>query len=79
MSGRPAALADYESEVQRLRAYIRASPVPARPSSARRIISSDRADAFITLKGVDPVLEGQVTDLERTVKTGQSLRLWLTR
>ena len=36
----------------------------------KAIVSSDRADAFITLKGVDPVLEGQVTDIERTVKQG---------
>ena len=36
----------------------------------KAIVSSDRADAFITLKGVDPLLEGQVTDIERTVKQG---------
>ena len=36
----------------------------------KAIISSDRADDFITLKGVDPVLEGEVTDIERTVKQG---------
>ena len=46
-------------------------PAPARPSSARRSSRRTRADAFITLKGVDPVLEGQVTDIERTIDQGQ--------
>ena len=45
-------------------------PVPVRPSSARPSPRRTRADAFITLKGVDPVLEGQVTDIERTMTKG---------
>jgi len=62
-------LRDYESEV----ASLRAVPGVAGAGPAiigKAIVSSDRADAFITLKGVDPVLEGQVTDIERTVKKG---------
>jgi lipoprotein-releasing system permease protein len=63
------AIADYESEVTRLRAI--SGVAGAGPAIVgKAIISSDRADAFITLKGVDPVLEGQVTDLERTMKQG---------
>ncbi len=64
-----ASLGDYEAEVQRLRDI----PGVAGAGPAilgKAIISSDRADDFITLKGVDPVLEGEVTDIERTVKTG---------
>ena len=63
------ALKDYESEVANLRSV----PGVAGAGPAiigKAIVSSDRADAFITLKGVDPVLEGQVTDIERTLKKG---------
>jgi lipoprotein-releasing system permease protein len=63
------AIADYEAEVARLRSV--AGVAGAGPAvMGKAIISSDRADAFITLKGVDPVLEGQVTDIERTMKHG---------
>jgi lipoprotein-releasing system permease protein len=64
-----AAIGDYESDVSRLRALSGVSGAgPAILGKA--IISSDRADEFITVKGVDPVLEGQVTDIERTMKQG---------
>ena len=62
-------LVDYESEVTRLQAV----PGVAGAGPAilgKAIVSSDRSDAFITLKGVDPVLEGQVTDIERTMTQG---------
>ena len=66
---RPRPSADYESDVSRLRALAGVSGAgPAILGKA--IISSDRADDFITVKGVDPVLEGQVTDIERTMKQG---------
>jgi lipoprotein-releasing system permease protein len=62
-------LGDYESEVARLREIPGvAGAGPAIVGKA--IASSARADAFITLKGVDPVLEGQVTDIERTMTKG---------
>jgi lipoprotein-releasing system permease protein len=64
-----AAINDYESEVARLRAV----PGVAGAGPAvlgKAIASSDRSDAFITLKGIDPVLEGEVTDIERTMKQG---------
>jgi lipoprotein-releasing system permease protein len=64
-----ASLVNYESEV----ATLRSVPGVAGAGPAiigKAIVSSDRADAFITLKGVDPVLEGQVTDIERTLKQG---------
>ena len=62
-------LGDYEAEVTRLREL----PGVAGAGAAilgKAIVSSDRSDAFITLKGVDPVLEGQVTDIERTMTAG---------
>jgi lipoprotein-releasing system permease protein len=64
-----AAIEDYESEIARLRAV----PGVAGAGPAvigKAIASSDRSDAFITLKGIDPVLEGEVTDIERTMKQG---------
>src|SRR5678815_4400877 len=60
-------LGDYEDEVSRLRSVPGVSGAgPAILGKA--LVSSDRSDAFITLKGIDPVLEGQVTDIERTIK-----------
>jgi lipoprotein-releasing system permease protein len=62
-------LGDYKSEIANLSAV----PGVAGAGPAiigKAIVSSDRADAFITLKGVDPVLEGHVTDIERTLKQG---------
>jgi lipoprotein-releasing system permease protein len=62
-------LGDYQADVARLRSLQGvAGAGPAIVGKA--IVSSDRADAFISLKGVDPVLEPQVTDIERTVKQG---------
>lgn len=62
-------LTDYEQDVARLRAI--PGVAGAGPAiMGKAIVSSDRADAFISLKGIDPVLEGQVTDIERTVKQG---------
>jgi lipoprotein-releasing system permease protein len=63
------AISDYESEVGRL-AGIPGVAGAGPAILGRAIVSSDRDDAFITLKGVDPVLEGQVTDIERTIKQG---------
>ena len=63
------AITDYEAEVTRLRSL--EGVAGAGPAVlGKAIVSSDRADEFITLKGVDPVLEGQVTDIERTMKQG---------
>jgi lipoprotein-releasing system permease protein len=62
-------ITDYEAEVTRLRGI--EGVAGAGPAVlGKAIVSSDRADEFITLKGVDPVLEGQVTDIERTMKQG---------
>ena len=40
----------------------------------KALISTDLADAFISLKGVDPTLEGNVTDIRRAMQSGQHQR-----
>jgi len=67
-------ISDYHAEVQRL------SQIPgvvgAGPAIfGKAIVSSGKSDAFITLKGIDPVLEGHVTDIERTMQEGKLLAL----
>ena len=60
---------DYRAEVEGLSAVAGVSAAgPAILGKA--LIGTDRADAFITIKGVDPTLEPDVTDIERTMRTG---------
>jgi lipoprotein-releasing system permease protein len=37
----------------------------------KALISTDRSDQFITIKGVDPVLEQKVTDIQRSMLSGR--------
>ena len=67
-------IADYHAEVERL------SQIPgvigAGPAiMGKAIVSSDTDTGFVTLKGVDPVLEARVTDVERTMQQGKLLGL----
>ncbi|MBF8300185.1 MAG: lolE [Acidobacteria bacterium] len=60
---------DYQAEVARLRAI--EGVVGAGPAIlGKALISTDRADAFISLKGVDPALEASVTDIQRAMQLG---------
>lgn len=62
-------IADYHAEVERLSRF----PGVAGAGPAifgKAIVSSSTANAFITLKGVDPGLEGSVTDIARTMQQG---------
>jgi len=60
---------DYRAEVARLQQV--EGVVGAGPAiMGRALISTDLADAFISLKGVDPVLEGNVTDIRRAMQSG---------
>jgi lipoprotein-releasing system permease protein len=62
-------LQDYAAEVERLRSV--PGVVGAGPAViGKAIVSSAGADAFVTLKGVDPSLEADVTDIERTIRQG---------
>jgi len=61
---------DYKAEVERLRTIpgvIGAGPAVV----GKALVSTDRADAFITLKGVDPLLESHVTDIETSMQQGK--------
>ncbi|MGH9346437.1 MAG: FtsX-like permease family protein [Vicinamibacterales bacterium] len=61
---------DYQAEVQRLRqvdGVIGAGPVIL----DRALIVTDRGRQFINLKGVDPLLEQDVTDIERAMLRGR--------
>ena len=67
-------IADYHAEVERL------SQIPgvigAGPAiMGKAIVSTDTDSGFVTLKGVDPILESRVTDVERTMQQGKLLGL----
>ena len=60
---------DYQVEVDKLRAV--EGVVGAGPAIlGKALISTDRADAFISLKGVDPALEASVTDIQKAMQRG---------
>ncbi len=60
---------DYQAEIQKLRGIdgvIGAGPAIL----GKALIVSDRAEAFISLKGVDPALERSVTDIGKSMQKG---------
>ena len=60
---------DYRAEVTKLQALD--GVTGAGPAiMGKALISTDLADAFISLKGVDPRLEGNVTDIRRAMQAG---------
>jgi lipoprotein-releasing system permease protein len=61
---------DYRGEVRKLRAMD--GVVGAAPAIlGKGLVRTGRGDAFVTLKGIDPSLEGEVTDLARSMTAGQ--------
>jgi lipoprotein-releasing system permease protein len=67
-------ITDYQVEIERL------SEIPgvvgAGPAIiGKAIVSSEGDTGFITVKGIDPALEGRVTDIERTMQQGKLLAL----
>ena len=61
---------DYRAEVRKLRAMD--GVVGAAPAIlGKGLVRTERGDAFVTLKGIDPALEGEVTDLARSMTAGQ--------
>src|SRR5262245_16229836 len=63
-------LSDHKPEVANLRQI--PGVVGAGPAVlGKAIVATDRGPAFITLKGVDPALEAQVTDIERSMVQGK--------
>ena len=62
-------ITDYQAEVQRLRQV--AGITGAGPAILdKALISAGDAQAFISLKGVDPALEGSVTDIQQSMQEG---------
>lgn len=62
-------MANYHDEVKKLLGV--PGVLGAGPAMmGKAIISSDRADAFIDLKGIDPELEPNVTDIRRRMQQG---------
>src|SRR5688500_713693 len=66
---RDVGIADYRAEVQNL------LEVPGVLGAApaiigKALISSEDGNSFITLKGIDPQLEPEVTDIGRTMQSG---------
>ena len=64
------AIEDYRAEVAKL------SRLPGVTGAGpaiigKALISTDRADAFISLKGVDPALEKNVTDIQSAMREGR--------
>jgi lipoprotein-releasing system permease protein len=60
---------DYQAEVQKLRAV--PGIVGAAPAIlGKALVSTAGGDAFITFKGIDPALEPDVTDIQRTMQQG---------
>ena len=66
---RTGGMEDYHAEVEKLRALD--GVVGAGPAIlGKALIVSDRGEAFIALKGVDPALERNVTDIEKSMQSG---------
>ena len=65
---------DYRAEVARLQQL--EGVAGAGPAIiGKALISSERADSFISLKGVDPALEPNVTDIRRAMQRGNIAEL----
>ena len=63
-------ITDYRSEVEKLKQL--EDVLGAAPGVLSRALAiGDQSEAFITIKGVDPVLEPTVTDIQRAMVSGQ--------
>lgn len=62
---------DYTAEVNKLKALD--GVVGAAPAIlGKALLRTERSDAFVTIKGIDPALEAEVTDLARSMTAGSS-------
>jgi len=67
---KPGGIADYRAEVTRLSAVPQV--VGAAPAlMAQALVSKDDQQAFITIKGIDPALEPQVTEVAASLTSGR--------
>ncbi len=67
---KPSGITDYRAEVRRL-AQVPDVTGAAPALMGKALISKDDQQSFITLKGIDPELEGQVTDIAGAVTEGR--------
>src|SRR4051812_13245896 len=66
---KPSGLSNYRAEVEKLKAI--PGVVGAAPALlGKALITSDRGEGFITVKGIDPQLEADVTDIGRAMTAG---------
>ncbi len=66
---KPSGLVDYRAEVDKMKA------IPGVQGAApallgKALVTSDKGESFITVKGIDPALEGEVTDIRRSMTAG---------
>jgi len=67
---KPSGLVDYRAEVARMKEIPGvAGAAPALLGKA--LVTSERGEGFITVKGIDPALEGEVTDIGKSMTAGQ--------
>ena len=62
-------ISNYQDEVRKVSGIdgvVAAGPVIL----GKALISTDRSDNFISIKGIDPILEREVTDIERSILRG---------
>jgi len=64
-----AGILDYRSDVARLRQVPHVTGA-APAILGQGLITSEQAKGFLSIKGIDPALEGSVTDIGRSMKTG---------
>lgn len=66
---KPVGLTDYQAEVEKVKAI--PGVLGAAPALiGKALVTSARGEGFITLKGIDPQLESQVTDIGRSMTAG---------
>ena len=66
---KPSGLTDYRAEVERVKAV--PGVLGAAPALiGKALVTSERENGFVTVKGIDPELEGEVTDLARAMTSG---------
>lgn len=66
---KPSGMDDYRAEVEKMRAI--PGVVGVAPALlGKALVTSDSGESFITIKGIDPSLEGDVTDIRRAMTAG---------
>ena len=67
-------IADYHAEIERM-SRVKGVTGAGPAIIGRGLVSNGDDSRFVTLKGIDPALEGHVTDIERSMQQGKLLAL----